>query len=372
MESIKAGNLYRSLRSVVVKGPTAVVNGREVIHLCSNDYLGLSQHRKVINAAIKSLKHVSQASSRLIAGNDPIIEDLEEVLAMHRRTEAAMVYPTGYMANLGAVSALADKETTIFSDELNHASIIDACRLSGANVQIFRHNDSAHLSELMRGKGRKIVITEGIFSMDGDIADIKKVRKVAHENNAISIVDDAHGDFILGPRFSGAPASSGADVDVHVSSLSKGLGCFGGYVAASEKTRELLVNTSRQFIYTSALPDHLCTAAIAAIPIAKRGHLQKRLFENIRFFVSHLKSSGFTLGNASSQIIPVMVGDEKKAVMFSHELLRHGVFAQAVRYPTVRKGSARLRVSLTAMHTKAHLKSALAAFASAGAKSDLV
>lgn len=364
--------MYRSLRSVVVKGPTAFVNGKEAIHLCSNDYLGLSREPKVISAEVQSLRHISQASSRLIAGNDPVIEDLEEMLAWHRRTEAALVYPTGYMANLGAVSALADRKTTIFSDELNHASIIDACRLSGANVKIFRHNDSAHLSELMRGNGRKIVITEGIFSMDGDIADLEKVCKIARENDAISIIDDAHGDFILGPKFSGVPASMGADVDVHISSLSKGLGCFGGYVAASEKTRELLVNTSRQFIYTSALPDHLCAAAIAAIPIAKRGHLQKRLFENIRLIVSRLKSSGFTLGDSSSQIIPVIVGDEKKAVLFSQELLKHGVFAQAVRYPTVRKGSARLRVSLTAMHAKAHLKTALDAFASAGAKSGLV
>lgn len=372
LDSIKAGNLYRSLRSVVVKGPTALVNDKEVIHLCSNDYMGLSRDSKVIRATVKSLKHVSQASSRLIAGNDPVIEDLEAELAKHRRTEAALVYPTGYMANLGVVGALADRKTTIFSDELNHASIIDACRISGVNVQVFRHNDSTHLSELMRGKGRKIVITEGVFSMDGDVADLKKVCKIARENDAISIVDDAHGDFILGPRFSGAPASAGVDVDVHVSSLSKGLGCFGGYVAASHKTRDLLINTSRQFIYTSALPDHLCAAAIAAIPIAKRGHLQRRLFENIGFFVSHLKSSGFMLGNSSSQIIPVIVGDEKRAVSFSQELLRRGVFAQAVRYPTVRKGAARLRVSLTAMHTKAHLKIALDAFVSAGAKSGLV
>lgn len=372
LDSIKAGNLYRSLRSVVVKGPTALVNGKEVIHLCSNDYLGLSQDPQVIRAAVKSLKHVSQASSRLIAGNDPVIEDLEAGLAKHRRTEAALVYPTGYMANLGVVGTLADRKTTIFSDELNHASIIDACRLSGANVQVFRHNDAAHLSELMRGKGRKIVITEGIYSMDGDAADLKEVCKIARENDAISIVDDAHGDFVLGPRFSGAPASAGVDVDVHVSSLSKGLGCFGGYVASSDKTRDLLVNTSRQFIYTSALPDPLCAAAITAILIAKRGHLQKRLFENIGFLASRLKSSGFMLGNSSSQIIPVIVGDEKKAILFSQELLRRGVFAQAVRYPTVRKGSARLRVSLTAMHTKAHLKTALDAFVPAGAKSGLV
>lgn len=372
LDAIKADNLYRTLRSVIVKGPVAVVNGKEAVHLCSNDYLGLSQDSRIIRAAAKALKYLSQASSRLIAGNAPVLENLEVMLANHRRTEAALVYPTGYMANLGAVTSLADKKTTIFSDELNHASIIDACRLSRARVQVFRHNDAEHLDELMRGSGRKIVITEGIFSMDGDASDLNQICTVAQKRDAITIVDDAHGDFVFGPRFSGIPASFGIDVDVHISSLSKGLGCFGGYVAASKKTRDLIINTSRQFIYTSALPDHLCAAAIAAVPIAKKGQLQKKLRLNIKFFTSHLKKQGFMLGDSSSQIVPVMIGDEKKAVVFSQELLRRGVFAQAVRYPTVKKGSARLRVSLTAMHSRAHLATALDAFFATGKKMGLV
>ena len=372
LDSIKAGNLYRTLRNVIVDGPLAIVNGKKAIHLCSNDYLGLSQDSRVVGATVRALRHVSQASSRLIAGNDHAVEKLEDILARHRRTEAALVYPTGYMANLGAVTALADKKTTIFSDELNHASIIDACRLSGARVQVFRHNDAEHLDEIMRASGRKIVVTEGVFSMDGDVADLRRVCRIAQKHGAITVVDDAHGDFVFGPRFSGIPASLGADVDVHTSSMSKGLGCFGGYVASSEKVRDLLVNTSRQFIYTSALPDHLCAAAIAAIPLAKKGRLQKRLQANIKFFTTHLKSQGFTLGGSSSQIIPVMIGDEKKAVAFSQELLKRGAFAQAVRYPTVKKGAARLRVSLTAMHEKSHLEAALDAFVSAGKKTDLV
>lgn len=372
LDSIKAGNLYRALRNVVVDGPLAIVNGKKAIHLCSNDYLGLSQDSRVVGAALSALKHVSQASSRLIAGNDPAIEELEDTLARHRRTEAALVYPTGYVANLGAVTALADKKTTIFSDELNHASIIDACRLSGARVQVFRHNDAEHLDKIMRASGRKIVITEGVFSMDGDIADLRQVCRIAQKHGAITVVDDAHGDFVFGPRFSGIPASFGADVDVHTSSMSKGLGCFGGYVASSGKVRDLLINTSRQFIYTSALPDHLCAAAIAAIPLAKKGRLQKRLQANIKYFTTSLKRQGFTLGGSSSQIIPVMIGDEKKAVAFSQELLKRGAFAQAVRYPTVKKGAARLRVSLTAMHEKSHLEAALDVFASAGTKTGVV
>jgi glycine C-acetyltransferase len=195
---------------------------------------------------------------------------------------------------------------------------------------------------------------------------------IAEKYEMITIVDDAHGDFIFGPEFAGVPAMAGVDVDVHISSMSKGLGCFGGYVATSEKMRELLINSSRQFIYTSALPDHLCTAAVKAVPIAKRGNLQKSLFSSIDRFSKSLKKTGFALGNSSSQIIPVIVGDEKKAVAFSTELLRNGVFAQAVRYPTVKKGSARLRVSLTALHEKTHIDSAMATFEKAGRKAGVI
>ena len=373
LDSLEKGDLYRRLRTVVVRGPTALVDGKEVIHLCSNDYLGLSQNEQVIKKTVQALREVSQCSSRLIAGNHPKIMELEVLLAGHRRTESALVYPTGYGANLGAVTAVADKNSTIFSDELNHASIIDACRLSGATVMIFRHNDADHLHELMHNaEGRKVVITEGIFSMDGDTAKLPEICTIAKDHDAITIVDDAHGDFIFGPGFSGVPAKLGAEVDIHVSSMSKGLGCFGGYVAATELVRELLINTSRQFIYTSALPGHLCSAAIAAIPLAKKGGLQKRLHKNIIYFTNAMKRLGFVLGNSSSQIIPVVIGPEKLAVEFSKELLKAGVFAQAIRYPTVRKGSARLRVSLTAMHGEKHLDAAIGAFEKVGEKMGII
>jgi glycine C-acetyltransferase len=373
LDSLEKDGLYRSLRTVVVKGPTAVVDGNKVIHLCSNDYLGLSQNKQVIEKTIKALREVSQCSSRLIAGNHPKIIELESLLANHRRTESALVYPTGYSANLGVVTTIADKSSTIFSDELNHASIIDACRLSGASIKVFRHNDTPHLHELMHcAKGKKIVITEGIFSMDGDIAKLPEICAIAKENDAITIVDDAHGDFVFGPSFSGVPGQFKADVDIHISSISKGLGCFGGYVAATEPVRELLINTSRQFIYTSALPGHLCSAAIAAIPLAKKGNLQKKLYENISYFANAMKKLGFILGGSSSQIIPVMIGPEKLTVEFSKELLKQRVFAQAIRYPTVSKGSARLRVSLTAMHAKKHLDAAVSAFEKVGKKTNII
>jgi glycine C-acetyltransferase len=357
---------------VAVNGATATVEGRDVIHLCSNDYLGLSQNKHVIKKTVEALHEVSQCSSRLIAGNHPKVIELEDLLADHRRTESALVYPTGYSANLGVVTTIADKRSTIFSDELNHASIIDACRLSGARVMVFRHNDTNHLQDLMRQvQGRKIVITEGIFSMDGDMGKISQIHGIANDHDAITIIDDAHGDFIFGPGFSGVPAKLGVDVDIHVSSMSKGLGCFGGYVATTRSIRELLINTSRQFIYTSALPDHLCCAAIAAIPIAKSGNLQKRLQWNITYFSSVMKRLGFELANSASQIIPIIVGQEAQAVEFSKELLKEGVFAQAIRYPTVKKGHARLRISLTAMHRRRHLDAAIDAFEKAAKRTGI-
>ncbi|MDQ4100878.1 MAG: aminotransferase class I/II-fold pyridoxal phosphate-dependent enzyme, partial [Thermoproteota archaeon] len=267
----------------------------------------------------------------------------------------------------------ADAASTIFSDELNHASIVDACRLSDARVVVFRHNDIDHLHELIgQTEGRKIIITEGVFSMDGDIGKLSEIQSLADRHDAITIIDDAHGDFILGPAFSGTPAEQGVNFDIHISSMSKALGCFGGYVATTLPIRELLINASRQFIYTSALPDHLCSAAIAAIPIAKSGRLQERLRNNIAYFSSALYRLGFHVRNSASQIIPLVVGKESDTVEFSNELLGQGVFAQAIRYPTVRKGQARLRISLSAIHKQEHLDYALGAFERAGRKLHLI
>jgi glycine C-acetyltransferase len=208
--------------------------------------------------------------------------------------------------------------------------------------------------------------------MDGDVSRLEEICAIAKEHDAITVVDDAHGDFVFGPGFSGVPAMLKAKVDIHVSSMSKALGCFGGYVASSGPIRELLINISRQFIYTSALPDHLCAAAISAIPLAKRGHLQLKLQRNIRRFRESMEKSGFVLGASSSQIIPVIIGSEKLSVEFSDKLLRAGVFAQAIRYPTVKKGMARLRVSLTAMHSLAQIDLATEAFRTVGAKMKII
>ena len=358
---LKSNSLYRSLKTVTTsKTVTAVVNGKKTINLCSNDYLGLSQNKQVVKKTISALQQISQCSSRLIAGNSPKFEELEKQLAGHRSTESALVYPSGYMANLGVITAIADSNSTIFSDELSHSSIIDGCRLSNATVRVFRHNDIDHLKKLIdNSSGKKVIVTEGVFSMDGDISNLRQICDIGKEHNAITIIDDAHGDFIFGSSeaFSGVPSYLSINdlVDIHISSLSKALGCFGGYVATTVAVKEFLVNKSRQFIYTSALPEHLCVSALTALPIATKGDLQQRLFENIAFFRRRLKKIGFMVGQSSSQIIPILIGEEKFAVNISNELLTKGIFAQAVRYPTVKKGSARLRISLSSLHSKTQL-----------------
>jgi glycine C-acetyltransferase len=382
---LEKNNLYRRLKLVSVEKriTTATVDGKEnVINLCSNDYLGLSHNQNILKRVIISLNQISQCSSRLIAGNDPKLIKLEEKLAEHCETESTLVYPTGYMANLGVITTLADKYTTILSDELNHASIVDGCRLSGANIKVFRHNNMEQLEQLIESVScgrKKIVVTEGLFSMDGDISNLQQICRIAKEQNAITVVDDAHGDFIFGEasassssRFSGIPSYLGVnnDIDVRTSSLSKGLGCFGGYIASTRQIRELLINKSRHFIYTSALPDHLCVSALTAIPIATTGNLQKKLFDNIDFMFRKLSQLGLRLTgkSSSSQIIPVIIGDEKTAIEFSKRLLDNGIFVQPVRYPTVKKGSARLRISLTALHGRNQLSSAIDSFGTVGKK----
>ena len=381
---LRKANLYRTLRRVsAIRKMDIRIDGRRAINFCSNDYLGLSQNPAVLKATRDHLCQISQCSSRLVSGNSPDIDGLEKRLAKHRRTECALAYPTGYMANLGALTVLADKTSIIYSDEFNHSSIIDGCRLSGATIRIFRHNNVNDLQRLidtdkkLKLKSRKrIIITEGIFSMNGDIANLSEICQIAKAVNAITILDDAHGDFILGhsKEYSGTPDlfRVSRDIDVHVSSLSKALGCFGGYIAASYYVRELLINKSRQLIYTSAIPSYLCQAAIASISVAAKGFLQKKLCRNIEYFVEALRKLGFSTGSSSTPIIPIIVRDEKSSVNISNSLLKRGVFVQAIRYPTVKKGRAQLRVSLTAIHDRKDLDFALSCLETTARKYQLI
>jgi glycine C-acetyltransferase len=361
LEEIKRKNLYRTLKKIsLVKGMVIEVDGRRAINFSSNDYLGLSQHPAVLKAAKGKMSQVSQCSSRLLSGSSSDIHALEDKLAEHRNVNSALVYPTGYMANIGLLTTLADKNSIIYSDELNHSSIIDGCRLSGASIKVYRHNDISSLRGTIFAdrhlmSKRKIIVTEGVFSMNGSIARLYEICKIAKDSNAVTVLDDAHGDFILGhtKEHSGTADLLGVShlIDVHVSSLSKALGTFGGYVATSHYVRELLINSSKQFIYTSAIPSHLCRAAMAAISVTTQGLKQKRLTKNINYFTEGLKKLGVATGKFASPIIPVMIGYEVVSTQIARRLLKMGIFVQAIRYPTVKRGRAQLRVSITSEHT---------------------
>lgn len=358
ISKLKTENLYRRLRIVENQNGSLIVDKKKIINFNSNDYLGLSSNQAIIKNMVKEFDEISQCSSRLVGGNHLNIEKLEQVLSKHRKTESSLVYTTGYSAVQGVISTLSDRDTTIFSDELNHASIIDGCRLGNAKIKIFRHNDTEHLLELLGGvSGKKILVTEGVFSIEGDMSNLNSICKFAKEFGVFTIVDDAHGDFVFGKNGSGTPSELKVNnlVDIHISSLSKALGCFGGYVACNEIVRDYLINRSRQFIFTSALPTHLCNSALYAISIAKKGILQRRLFNNVKFLQNGLRKIGYDIGNSCSQIIPIHIGSENLAVKFADKLLQKGIFVHPMRFPTVKMGCAVLRLSLSASHTKEQL-----------------
>jgi glycine C-acetyltransferase len=372
-------NIYREPLTSEIKGNTFYLGNKKVINLCSNDYLGLSQNNTVLSKIRDSLIQVSPCSSRLVSGNNINIIKLERILAIHRSSENALVYPTGYMANLGVITAISSSEHTIFSDSLNHSSIIDACRLAKSNnIMIFEHNNPDHLDRLLKNsKAKKIIVTEGIFSMDGDMARLDLLTELAKKHDSILIVDDAHSDFVFGNfgNYGGIPEHFGVenDVDIHISSLSKGLGCFGGYVASSNLIRDLLINKSRQFIYTSAIPEHLCVAAITAVSILKKNkNIQKKFFIRIKWFINQLNQLGFNIGTTSSHIIPIIIGDEKVTFNFSKELFKKGIFIQAIRYPTVSLGKARLRISLNMSIQQSHLNYVIYCLDKLGKKYNLI
>lgn len=361
LRKIRASDLYRKLQESSIQGPYITLKRKKLINLCSNDYLGLS-----INQIIK---RQLQSSSRLIAGNDFSFNILEERLADHKSQESALIFPTGYMANLSAITTLAHKGDLILSDELNHASIIEACKLSDARVSVYRHNNICDLEIKMRQKAnRKFIVTEGIFSMDGDFAHLDEISKVASKTNTILVLDDAHGDFVVGHDGMGSAKHFGVEkkIDVYVSSLSKALGAFGGYVASNKSVIDLTINTSKPFIYTSALPNFLVEFALKRFT-SNREKRRKKLWKNIEMLRKGLKSIGYQI-NSSTQIIPIIIGSEKKALEFGRYLFESGVFAQPIRYPTVATGKARIRISVTAWLSKDHIDKSIDAFESAGKK----
>ncbi|MEM3064851.1 MAG: 8-amino-7-oxononanoate synthase [Candidatus Nitrosotenuis sp.] len=362
LEEIKKENLYRQLRYGIVHGPYITIGRKRLVNFCSNDYLGLS----VPNLAPRQF----QSSSRLVSGNDVSFMKLEKILASHKSQEAALIFPTGYMANLGAIPALASKNSLILSDELNHASIIEACRLCKAKTLVYKHNDVDDLAKKIRvdKKATKFIVTEGVFSMDGDMADLKKISEVAEKNNAVLILDDAHGDFTVGIDGRGSASHFGVEknIDVYISSLSKGLGSFGGYVAASKDVIDLCVNKAKSFIYTSALPSFLVDLTLKRLK-QNREAQRKKLERNVKLLSAQLRKMGYDI-RSQTHIIPLIIGDEKRALEFGGYLYERGVFAQPIRYPTVPKDSARIRISVTAWLSEDHIEAALDVFEKAGRK----
>ena len=358
---IKQYDLYRKLRYGKVENSHITINGKKLLNLCSNDYLGIPTTK----IEFKQL----QSSSRLISGNDESYKKLEDLLAKHKSKQNSLIYPTGYMANLGTISSIAKKGDLILSDELNHASIIESCKLSDAKVLIYRHNDMQELQKKLKQKGKnKIVITEGIFSMDGDFSYLKQITEISEKANAITIVDDAHGDFVVGKDGKGTPNyfNVAKKIDLYISSLSKGLGSFGGYVASQNNVINLCINKSKSFIYTSALPSFLIEYSLKRIE-SNRDKQKKKLEKNTKQLSQGLKQIGYEI-NSKTHIIPIIIGSEKSAMTFGKFLFSNGVFAQPIRYPTVPKNQARLRISVTAWLSKEDIEKTLEIFEKAYTK----
>ena len=352
---IKENNLHRKLQYGEARGSHITIKGKKHINLSSNDYLGIPITKIQTNQL--------QSSSRLVSGNDESYKKLERVLAKHKSQQNSLIYPTGYMANLGSISAIASKGDLILSDELNHASIIESCKLSGAKISIYKHNDMDDLEKKIKIQGKnKFVITEGVFSMDGDVSSLKEITEISQKSNAITIVDDAHGDFVMGKDGKGTPEhfNVAKKIDLYISSLSKGLGSFGGYVASQNNVIDLCINKSKPFIYTSALPSFLVQHSIKRIE-SDRETQKKKLENNVEKLARGLRSIGYEI-KSNTQIIPIILGSEKLAMDFGKFLSVNGIFAQPIRYPTVPKNQARLRISVTAWLTNSDVEKSLKIF----------
>jgi len=383
LDKIKKNNLYRKLKYGKSQGSHITINTKKLLNLCSNDYLGipttkiqtkqLQSSSRLVSGNDESYKKLEettkiqtkqlQSSSRLVSGNDESYKKLEDKLAKHKSQQNSLIYPTGYMANLGAISTIANKGDLIFSDELNHASIIESCKLSDAKISIYKHNDMDDLEKKLKQKAKnKFVITEGVFSMDGDLSSLKQITELAGKSKAVTIVDDAHGDFTIGKDGKGTPdyLNDGKNIDLYISSLSKGLGSFGGYVASQNNVIDLCINKSKSFIYTSALPSFLIEHSLDRFE-SNREKQKMKLEKNIIRLSKGLQDIGYEI-KSKTHIIPIIIGKEKLAMEFGKFLIDNGIFAQPIRYPTVPKNEARLRISVTAWLTGTNIEKALRIF----------
>jgi glycine C-acetyltransferase/8-amino-7-oxononanoate synthase len=369
LQELRDSGLHRRLRLVEgPQGPRVLLDGRPVLLLCSNNYLGLAEHPAVRAAAAEAALRwgAGAGASRLISGNMALHRDLERRLAGFKGYGAALLFGSGYLANTGAISALASRGEIVFSDELNHASIIDGCRLARADTFVYRHADVEHLAwglREARGAG-SLIVTDGVFSMDGDVAPLEALAALARDHGCRLMVDEAHATGSLGPGGRGSVAAAGlsAEVDLVVGTLGKALGSYGAYVCASAELVEYLLNCARPFIFSTAPPPPTVAAALAALELleGEPGRVE-RLRSNAGALRTALIAEGLAAGESESQIIPVEVGDAAPTMELSEQLLAAGVFAQGIRPPTVPAGSSRLRFTVMASHREDELRRAAAA-----------
>ena len=377
LKQLQSAGLYRKLTPLeTVAGAEACIEGKQVVNWCSNDYLGLSQHPKVIDAAIKAARQagIGARASRLLSGNTKYHQALEQRLAAWFGSEGAVVYPSGYQANSGALGALLSAGDIVFVDRLAHASLLDAVRATQATFRVFRHNDAGHLEQLLsRSKKarRRWVVSEGVFSMDGDCAPLADLLRVCEKQDAVFYLDDAHGAFVCGKTGRGSPELSKVKTNrlIYMATLGKALGCQGGFVAGPKILIDYLLNKSRSFIYSTALAAPVAASAFAAIGVVEN-EPQRRLHVQALSRQIHQALVGMKIKTApkASHILPVIVGDAQKTAQLTRHLWQQGLWAPATRPPTVPENTARLRLGITAAHTKEQAQALVGALETAWAK----
>ena len=366
LDELRDRGLYRRMRLVSgPQGPRVLLDGRPVLLLCSNNYLGLADHPRVRQAAADAAMRwgVGAGASRLVSGNMTVHRRLEEALADFKRAEACLLFGSGYLANAGIVAALARDGDVVFSDELNHASIVDGCRLSRAQTFVYDHGDTEHLEwGLREAEGRgSLIVTDGVFSMDGDVAPLEEIVELGHRYDARVMVDEAHGTGAIGPAGRGAVAAAGleAEVDVVVGTLGKALGSYGAFACCDAQMARYLVNTARTLIFSTGLPPPAAAGAMAALELLReQPERVDKLQRNARILREGLAREGVPTGTSETQIVPLVIGDAGAAASACERALADGVFAQAIRPPTVAHGTSRLRLAVMASHTKSELRAA--------------
>lgn len=375
IQSWKDAGTYRPLTEIESEqGARVIIRGKEVIQLSSNNYLGLTAHPRLRQAAIEAVEKfgAGTGSVRTIAGTFSLHEEFERKLAEFKHTEAALVFQSGFTANVGVVATILSDQDVVISDELNHASIIDGIRLTKAGRRIYKHVDMEDLEKALQetqSARMRLIVTDGVFSMDGNIAPLPQIVELAEKYNAIVMVDDAHASGVLGRNGRGTVDHFDLNGRVHIQigTLSKAIGVLGGYVAGPKVLREYLIHRARPFLFSTSHPPAVTAACIEAINVLlEEPEIMERLWDNARFFKEGLSQLGFNTGHSETPVTPVIIGDDALTMKFSDSLFDEGVYAQGIAFPTVQKGKARVRTIVTASHTKEDLQKALDAFAKVG------